>query len=265
MPNAKLHISRQPVAIRALFLGQRLNMRALEQSKKLASSPIVIQAGSDGYAVMFRYGVVVLLGLNGLEEAAFVKSIQDFIIDPFSTPEVEEGSVNIRKEETEGVAADGLVLAEWDIERLQMLADIFAKSVVLSYYEKQMADTFDRIDPIAEELQTGGPSSKRTRDLLRHIGITLSIQRKMVGHVQIEEKPDMLWDRPDLERLFTRLEDEYELIERHNALRHKLDLVYKTAETMLGLLQERRTLHVEWYIVILILIDMIMSLAEKVF
>ena len=260
----EIHLTRQPVELRALFVGQRLNMRALEQSKRLASSPFVIHAGAGGYAVMFRYGVVVLFNLNAIEEAGFLKSISDFILEPFNVPEIEEAVIHIRKDETqEGAGPEGIVLNGWDIERLQIIADIFAKSAVLAYYEKQMAVTFDSLEPIAEHLQNGKISGRRSRDLIKHIGVTLSIQRKMVGHVQIEEKPDPLWDRPDLERLFQRLEDEYELIERHTALKHKLDLVYKTAETLLGVLQERRTLHVEWYIVILIVIDIVISMVEK--
>jgi len=87
----------------------------------------------------------------------------------------------------------------------------------------------------------------------------------MVGHVEIGDKPEVLWERPDLERLFAKLEDDLEIIERNSALKQKLDLVYKTAETMLGLLQDKRSLHVEWYIVILIVIEIFITLGEKFF
>lgn len=260
-------VGRMPIEIRAFFLGQRLNLRALEQSKRLSPLyPLVIRTGAEGYAAFFRYGVAVLFSMNALEEAAFIKDIEDFVVDPFPVREVEEGTLIIDKDKPEGAEPKNIVLNHWDVERLQMLADIFAKSVVLSYYEKQMAETFDKLEPVAAAMQTRrGPGSKASRELLRHIGVTLSIQRKMIGHVEIEEKPDMLWERPDLERLYVRLEDEYELSERHNALKHKLDLVYRTAETILGVLQERRSFHVEWYIVILILIEIVISLGEKIF
>jgi uncharacterized Rmd1/YagE family protein len=41
-----------------------------------------------------------------------------------------------------------------------------------------------------------------------------------------------------------------------------LDQINSTAETLLGLLQDRRTLRVEWYIVILIIIETALSLYE---
>ena len=256
---------RDQVGVRALFVGQRINMKALEQTRRVATSPFVMEAGADGYAVLFRYGVVVLLGLNAIEETAFINGLQDFIINPYETPAVEDCTVTIDKTATEGPEPDFIHLHNMEVDKVQLLADVMAKNVVLSHYETHMANTFDAIEPIATELQTGGPSGKRARELLRHIGTTLSIQRKMVGQVEIEEKPEVLWERPDLERLFAKLEDEFEIIERNSALKQKLDLVYKTSETLLGLLQEKRTLHVEWYIVILIVIEILITLAEKIF
>jgi hypothetical protein len=76
-------------------------------------------------------------------------------------------------------------------------------------------------------------------------------------------KPDLIWDRPDLERLFLRLEDEYEISERYAALNQKLELISRTAETVLELLQHRRGMRVEWYIVILIVLEILLTLYQR--
>ena len=54
--------------------------------------------------------------------------------------------------------------------------------------------------------------------------------------VAVEEKPDVLWDRPDLERLYARLEDEYELRERASALHRKLTVIGDTAQVLSDLI-----------------------------
>ena len=66
---------------------------------------------------------------------------------------------------------------------------------------------------------------------------TLLIEAKMIGRVEATEKPELIWDYPEYERLFMRLEDEYELSERQSALERKLSLISRTAETLLGILQ----------------------------
>jgi uncharacterized Rmd1/YagE family protein len=56
------------------------------------------------------------------------------------------------------------------------------------------------------------------RTILRHIGNALLVQQRLSGLVAAAEKPDVLWERPDLERFYARLEDEYELKERADLL-----------------------------------------------
>lgn len=260
-----LFSGRESVNMRAIFVSQRLNLRVLEKNQRVAVSPFVMNAGLDGYAVLFKYGVAVLFGLDAMEEAAFLENLKLFALDPLERPETEAIELILDAQAPPGIEPTFIHLKRWDIEHLQMIADIFAKSVVLSYYEQRMADIFDRIEPVAAQLQQGGPKDRQARDLLKHIGDTLSIQRKMVGQVEIDDKPDILWDNPDLERLYQRLENEYDLRERHQALRDKLDMVYRTAETMLGLLQNNRSLRVEWYIVILIVFEIIVSMGEKLY
>jgi uncharacterized Rmd1/YagE family protein len=247
--------------VHALFLGQRLDLRAFEQGQRLGESPLVVTAGAGGCAVLFRYGVAVLYGVNAIEEAAFIKDVQGFVIEPFAQPESEE-TVLVPNPDREGIISGHLHLHEFSIERLQLVADVLAKSVVLAHYEKNVAGSFDRIEPLAADLRRSGRAGRKAHDLISHIGQTLSIQSKMVGRVEVEEKPELLWEMPDLERLFLRLEDEYELVERHKALERKLELIARTAETLLGLMTNKRTLHVEWYIVILIVIEVVLMLYE---
>jgi len=50
--------------------------------------------------------------------------------------------------------------------------------------------------------------------LLQMIGSALSAQHRVSGRIAFAEKPDVLWENPELGRLYARLEDECEIIER---------------------------------------------------
>jgi uncharacterized Rmd1/YagE family protein len=102
------------------------------------------------------------------------------------------------------------------------------------------------------------------RELLRHIGGTLLVQQRMIGRVEIQDKPDLLWEHPEVERLYLQLENEYELRERNTVLERKLTLINQTAETVVNLMQNRSMLRVEWYIVILIVVSVLLSLYTMV-
>jgi uncharacterized Rmd1/YagE family protein len=84
----------------------------------------------------------------------------------------------------------------------------------------------------------------------------------MVGRVAVSDKPDVLWDRPELERLYARLTDEFEIPDRFEAVESKLDLIGRTIQTAVNLVQSRRSHRVEWYIVILIVCEIVLTLYE---
>ncbi|TVQ18992.1 MAG: RMD1 family protein [Leptolyngbya sp. DLM2.Bin15] len=250
------------VSVRALFVGESLDLKLLEKTDPLAIDPLVVSAGDHGCAVLFRYGAAVLFGLDPLEQVTFLQQLDTLVVKPLPDPATED--VNLRLDTT-GVGRvenDVIWLSGFSVEQLQLVADVLAKSVVLEHYEAGTAKIFDQIEPFANSLQLTAKNASMGKELLRQIGRTLSIQNRIVGRVEIIDKPELLWDAPELERIYLRLEDEYEIRERNHALERKLDLISRTAETALELLQYNTSHRVEWYIVILIVVEILLSLYE---
>lgn len=260
-----LFANKTTVSVQALFLGERIDIKVLEKGDRLAVLPLVVKAGAQGCAVLFRYGAVVLFNLTPTETDDFLTMLKPSVIEPFEQPETESDQMQLNPADASRVKDGIILLSEFTVERLQLVADVLAKSVVLSHYEASIADFFDRIEPLAADLQYRGRGKRQDRELLRHIGGTLLIQHKMVGLVALGEKPETLWERPELERLYLRLEDEYEISERNAALQRKLELISRTAETVLDLLQRNSSQRVEWYIVILIVVEILLTLYELFF
>lgn len=254
--------TQQPVRVSARLVGKTLNLRSIEVTEPLGTEPLVITAGEQGCAVMFPYGVVVMVGLAPLEEANFLTYLAPFVNEPTDVHETEEATLKFDEHAMGKVDGDRILLSDFNLQTVQIVADILAKSVMLAYYEDKTAQSFSKVEPFATSLQRKNWGQRQSNQLLRQLGNTLSIQHKMVGRVQITDKPELLWEYPELDRLFLRLEDEYELRERHAALEQKLNLVSRTAETALELLQHNTSMRVEWYIVILIVVEILLSVYE---
>ena len=75
----------------------------------------------------------------------------------------------------------------------------------------------------------------------------------------------MLWDRPDLERLYARLEDEYELKERAGTLKRKLDVIVETARALTDIIDADRATRLEATIVILIIAEILITFYQMFF
>jgi uncharacterized Rmd1/YagE family protein len=249
------------VRVRAFYLGQRLDPRRAADG--LALSPAFVRCGAHGVAILFRYGAAVLFQVSDAEETAVLDRVRGLVLDGFERPEREELEVVVaRADAPERASEDVIRVRELTLERVHLVADVLAKSVVLAHYEAAVGMAFDQLEPLAESLSHGRSTGRRARALLIHIGTALLVETQTVARVEVTEKPDVLWDLPDLERFYARLADEYELVERQVALERKLALISRTAQTSLELLQNSRTLRVEWYIVALIVLEILLSLYD---
>jgi required for meiotic nuclear division protein 1 len=246
----------------AVLLGQRLSLRAWRPADALATNPLAVEVKGGGVAVLFRYGVAVFFDVGPAAAAAFVTEIQPQIGNPYRTPETEEIEVRVDAGAKEAMKGDVVVVDAATIERLQVIADVLSKSVLLAYYESGIAASFDRIEPLAVELEQTGRIRSNSRELLAHIGAALHSEHLMVGRAAVTDKPEILWDVPSLEGLHLRLEDEFEIQERYSALEQKLGLITRTAQTLHGILDTRHALRVEWYIVVLIVAEILLTLYD---
>ena len=104
-----------------------------------------------------------------------------------------------------------------------------------------------------------GRAAAGRRTILKHIGNALLVQHRVSGRVAVAEKPDVVWDRPDLDRLYARLEDEYELKERAEALTRKLSVIAKTAEVLTDIIDTKRSFRLEIIIVVLIAVELVIA------
>ena len=258
------------VKVRALYLCERIDVRALESASRLTPVlPLAIQAGDHGAAVIFRYGVVVFFHVSPLEEVSIIDSMKKLVGESFAKPELEEIEIRVVPENSEGrqdvVEGNVLTVAELSVERVQLIAEILARTVALARYESVVKESWSAIENWAQALQEGKSANALAKQLLKNLGSTIVIQSSMTGRIEIDDKPEILWDRPDLERIYLRLEDEYELKERDKALERKLALISSTAEMMINLVDNRHAHRLEWYIIILILVEIVITLGTIAF
>jgi uncharacterized Rmd1/YagE family protein len=237
---------------RALLLGARLDLRSWPEADTLARAPLTTRLAGGGIAVLFRHGVAVLLDAPAPAEQALRERLAPLTAHRYRSHDVEELEVRVDDARPEGLQDGALVLQSASLERLQLVAEALSKSVVLSHYESRIAADFERIEPLALELERHGRIGGRTREHLKRIGTLLLMEDRMVGRAQIGDKPELLWDHPRLEGLNALLEDEFEVHERLAALDRKLELAARTERTLVELTSTRHALRVEWYIVGLI-------------
>jgi uncharacterized Rmd1/YagE family protein len=189
-----------------------------------------------------------------------LRSLRTRIFSEFTIKEEETAMIELSAERDDQIPPGGpIYIKSLSAERLVVVSDALAKSVVLSRDEHEVAAVFDRIEPFARELAVKGRTPGGRRAILMHIGNGLLVQHRVSGRVAVAEKPDVLWDRPDLDRLYARLENEYELKERADALNRKLAVIAETATALTDIIDTERSLRLEFIIVLLIALEIIIA------
>ncbi len=254
--------NRQDLKARALLLGDRLDLKLFKIADCLATTPLTLEVdAAGGIAVLFRYGVVVLFGVKSVDEMRFIETLKPLLTNAYQIPEIEELEIHCGRNSI-GVQSGAVSLDEVTLEKLQVIADALSKNLVLTLYEKKVASEFDKIEPLAQELATHGKVSADSRKLLSKIGSMLLIEHRMVGRAEIGDKPETLWNFPQLEGLYASLEDEFELKERQSALDRKLGLISDTAQTLADVWDNKQLHKLEWYVIGLIIFEIVISLFE---
>lgn len=98
----RLCAGKNHLRVRALLVGDRLDLRTLKASEQLAAQPLTVPVDEQGCAVLYRYGAIVLLGVNSLMEAAFLKQLHPFVNEPVAEIETETLDVRVGAESKEG-------------------------------------------------------------------------------------------------------------------------------------------------------------------
>lgn len=254
------------VTARALLLGDRIDAAGLERPDMISANPLAFRAGAKGVVVLYRFGVAVMVGLSPLEEDEVLSQIKTRLSGPHAHAEDEVAQLEISSENEDRIPPGGAIaMRDLSPARLLVVADALAKTVSLGRDEREVNAVFDVIEPFAGRLFEHGRTPRNRRSMLKLIGQTLLVQHRVSGRVAVEEKPDVLWDRPDLERLYARLEDEYELRERADTLKRKLDVIAETARAMTDIIDADRSTRLEMIVVLLILAEIFLTLVQMVF
>ncbi len=252
-----------PIHATAWLLGERIDTRSAPRDRIVSRSPLTLDEGPERLVVLYRFGAAVVFTSGDPPASSDPDLLRELVSEPFEAPESDEAWIRVASGESEGPDRDGLlVIREASLERLQVVADVLARSALLAHYEAELASAMDRVEPLAERVRSGGSARLRGRTLLAELGFVLDSEIRMVGRAEVSEKPGRLWEHPDLDRLYVRFADEYELLDRDRAVARKLDLLGRAASTFLDILNNRHSLHVEWYIVILILIEIVLLVYE---
>lgn len=250
----------ETLIVHARHLGTRIDTRGLAADTVLREL-----AAAAGLTFAFRYGVAVTFCTTVNRIPALDKALLAHVQEPAGHQEIETATVLITDGGKERVDDDGVILLADDEEpRLLLVATVLAHSVMLSRDEMLVSDVFNSSVPLVADLQVNGKARLSIPECMRMVGGVLAARHRVMGTAQAGERPDLLWDHPDLDRLYTRLEAEYELGERAEVLERKFGALGDFTEVLLDIAQDKRAVRLEVAIIALIAVELLLSISKAI-
>ncbi|MCK6454703.1 MAG: RMD1 family protein [Alphaproteobacteria bacterium] len=276
-------MTNEAMHIRALQLGDRIEVKGLEREDAFSSNPLAFRTRGGGRAaadpatqpdfsaggfgpavVLFKSGAAVFINMTPVEEEDVIRSLGARIVEPLAERESETAQIVIRPDEDGITSPTGAIqLKAADSNRLLLVAEALAVSVALAHDERRIARAFERLEPVASSLVKRRLPPGPKAALLGQIGEALHIQQRLAERVDLDEKPDLLWDHPELERFWAKLVDEYDLPQRARAIERRLAVIRETADTITDLISTRTSHRLEWYIIALIALEIALGLWDR--
>lgn len=247
--------------VRAFLLAEQFNLKSITTKRKTTEgSSVMLAVDASRVAFVFAYGIVVFFSPEDTSEPILYwqEACKPYLSGCFFDTTQEEHLTILTKAASDGFVAGTCTLSQTTRDHLELIAEVLARSLILEKHEKLLDTRFDQVKPIAKNIIAGKVHEQR-HDLLQYIGANLMAEHDLAGRAAITEKPALLWENGQLEAFYHLLMDEFEIQERQSIVERKMEAISRTAQTYLDVSMHQHDLRLEWYIIILIFIEIVLE------
>ena len=217
----------------------------------------------DKFIYVFKYGVVSFLNYDAIKISEFIHFIIPFCKN-FSESklseefEIETGAKEIRF----GFNKIEINRPTIDIFRLIMLN--VSQSVALDYYYEVTNTLLLETSLQTQYLEKKGKLNISGRDLKKYIGRTLNLKSNIVENLYIFDSPPETWEDENLNRIDIGLKRTFDLQVRFRSIQESLQIIKENFELFKDIMQYRNSYVLEVIVIILILMEVVNLIIEKI-
>jgi uncharacterized Rmd1/YagE family protein len=227
-------------------------------------SELLYRTAMDEYVYVFKYGAVCFLNYDVVRISEFLNLIKPFCKNIFEhslTDEflVETGGKDVRV----GFNKIEIPSASIDVMRLVMLN--VSQSVALDYYEEQTNMLLAEANHHTQKLESKGRLDITGKKLKQYIGRTLLLKNRIAENIYVFDSPPETWEDESLNKIDADLKRTFDLQVRVRTISEGIAIIRDNLDLFRGLMQYRNSNILEWIVIILILVEVMNLILEKIF
>jgi required for meiotic nuclear division protein 1 len=219
---------------------------------------------TDQFVYVFKYGAVCFLNYDPIKISDFLQLITSFCKNLFVKSLTDEFLVETNTKELKvGFNKIEIPSADTDVLRLVMLN--VSQSVALDYYEEQTKKLLTDTNFYTQKLENKGQLGISGNKLKKYIGRTLLLRNRIAENIYVFDSPPETWENENLNKIDGELKRTFDLQVRVRMIHEGLNIVRDNLELFRGLLQYRNSSILEWIVILLILVEVLNMVIEKLF
>lgn len=247
--------------LETVYIGEYIDLKKVQENIKHYSflnrdHPLVVQLLKDKYVVLTKFGAVTFWNVPYRLRSQFFNELRPYIKAKKESYPYDEDTKIIVGGEFDRVTFEKVFLSHIDVNHIKIISYVLSQSVALERYEDEIETSLSEIGVIVENLKTSGKAMLRERQVLKQIGRVLSVKQTVVAHLSLFDKPEEVWESPDLENLYNKLNVEYDLRDRFDVLDEKTNYLSDISQMLMNFLAEKRNAFLEIIIIVLFVVDL---------
>jgi|SRR5688572_2903941 len=242
------------------------NLKPALDSKLIYSDSIELfyQTENFRFIYIFRYGVISFLNYDSKEISDFMEFLKNYCRNFFSQTFSDESMLETGASENR-ISHNKVEIKDRAPEMIRMVMLNVSQSVTLDYYSDQTEKLLEETNYHTQLLEKKGKLAISGKELKKFIGKTLLLKNRIAENLYIFDSPPETWENEELDKLHNDLKKSFDLQDRVRDVSEGLSIVKDNLELFKDILQYRNTTMLEWIIIILIAIEVINFLFEKLF
>lgn len=158
------------------------------------------------------------------------------------------------------VRNEDITLKESSTLSFIIIALVVSQSVGLEKYEQELERYFAQSKQMLDLTQSY--SLFKRSELIEFAKTLISIQHSMVNDLFLLDKPNILWDNEETEKLYNQMASILEIKDRFKIVEYKLSSLKENLSMAVDLFNHKHSEFLEWIIILLIAFEIVMGLIE---
>lgn len=222
------------------------------------------KTGPQSFVYVFKYGVVCFMNYDTGGINTFLEQLSPFCRNLFDPRLSEEFQVDVNAGETR-IGYNKIELAGADVQALRLIMLNVSQSVALDYYSELTDRLQEDTRAHTQVLERKGKLDISGKNLKKYIAKTLNIKNRISENLYVFDSPPETWEDEQLNKIDQGLKATFDLQDRFRDIREGLEIIKENLDLFKDLLQYRNSTFLEWIIIVLVFLEVLNLVIDKVF